>query len=75
MIYFDHAATTPVLPDIAQVVTEALQQQWGNPSSLHRLGFQAEKAMEAARQTISTLLDAPEKVCFSHRVPPKASTR
>lgn len=61
MIYFDHAATTPVLPDIAQVVTEALQQQWGNPSSLHRLGFQAEKAMEAARQKISILLDAPEK--------------
>ncbi|WP_066923146.1 cysteine desulfurase family protein [Murdochiella massiliensis] len=59
MIYFDNASTTPVLSDVANVVTDALQYQWGNPSSLHRLGFQAETAMEEARGRIAALLGVP----------------
>lgn len=60
MIYFDNASTTPVLPDVANVVTDALQHQWGNPSSLHRVGFQAEKAMKEARGRMAGMLSAPE---------------
>lgn len=59
MIYFDNASTTPILPDVANVVTDALLHQWGNPSSLHRLGFQAEKAMEEARGRMAALLGVP----------------
>ncbi|MBY0585034.1 cysteine desulfurase [Murdochiella sp. Marseille-P8839] len=61
MIYFDNASTTPVLPDVANVVIDALQYQWGNPSSLHRLGFQAEKVMEEARGRMADILGVPAK--------------
>lgn len=61
MIYFDNAATTPVLPEIAKRIEMALRDNWGNPSSLHRKGFEAEKVMRKAEQTIAQALGVEAK--------------
>ncbi len=53
MIYFDNAATTPVDPEVQAVIMNALREEWGNPSSLHRKGFAAEKRIKAARSEMA----------------------
>ncbi|MDK9701429.1 MAG: cysteine desulfurase [bacterium] len=57
-IYLDHAATTPVHPDVISAMTAALSTQWGNPSSLHTEGRTARKAKEHARAQVAQLLQA-----------------
>ena len=42
-IYLDNAATTPVLPQVVEAIIDCLKNDYGNPSSMHRLGIQAEK--------------------------------
>lgn len=61
MIYFDNAATTPVAADVAETIENAFREQWGNPSSLHRVGFQAEKVLEEARGRMAEKLGIPLK--------------
>lgn len=59
-IYLDHAATTPVRIEVADVMLPFLQNaNYGNPSSLHQLGRQARQAMVAAQEQIAALLQAP----------------
>ncbi len=55
-IYFDHAATTPVLPQAREAMARALDL-WANPSSPHGEGRAARKALEEARETIAASLD------------------
>ena len=50
-IYLDNAATTPVHPDIAKTVMECMVNDYGNPSSLHRLGLNAEKVKSCQGRT------------------------
>ena len=45
MIYFDHAATTRILPEAAQAAMKTMTEDYGNPSSLYQLGVQAAKRM------------------------------
>ncbi len=61
MIYFDNAATTPVLPEISKVIEKALLEDWGNPSSLHRKGFEAEKIVREAEEVIAGVLGVDPK--------------
>ncbi len=56
MIYFDNAATTRVDDDIIDLMAESMRENFGNPSSLHSLGFRAEKQIEQARKTIAKKL-------------------
>lgn len=56
MIYFDNAATTQVDPTVLTTYTEVATKIWGNPSSLHRLGSQASRILEASRSQIADLL-------------------
>lgn len=56
MIYFDNAATTQVNPDVLKTYTEVASKIWGNPSSLHSLGSQASRILEASRKQIADLL-------------------
>lgn len=56
MIYFDNSATTQVYPEVLKTYTEVATKIWGNPSSLHHLGSQATRILEAARQQIAELL-------------------
>ena len=56
MIYFDNAATTQVYPNVLKTYTEVASKIWGNPSSLHSLGSQAGRILEASRKQIADLL-------------------
>lgn len=55
-IYLDHAATTPLRPEVADVVDETQRRIFGNPSSQHAAGRAARRAIEAARDRILDLL-------------------
>lgn len=53
MLYFDHNATTPMLPEAREVWLEATEKFIGNPSSPHRLGQRADAALQAAREELA----------------------
>lgn len=56
MIYFDNSATTKPYPEALATYTEVASKIWGNPSSLHNLGSQATRILEASRKQIASLL-------------------
>ena len=56
MHYFDHNATTPLLPAAREAWVEAAEQFIGNPSSPHRLGARAEAALNDARERLAGVL-------------------
>ncbi len=64
MIYFDNAATTQVYPEVLKTYTEVATKIWGNPSSLHSLGSQATRILEASRKQIAELLGKESKEIF-----------
>lgn len=64
MIYFDSAATTPAYPEVLQTYTEVATKIWGNPSSLHQLGSQATRLLQASRKQISDLIGKEAKEIF-----------
>lgn len=64
MIYFDNAATTQVYPDVLKTYTEVATKIWGNPSSLHNLGSQASRILEASRKQIADLLGKKSSEIF-----------
>ncbi len=57
-VYLDHAATTPVDPEVAAALTRVLSAIPGNPSSLHAEGREARRALEEARARIAEALGA-----------------
>lgn len=57
-IYLDHAATTPLAPEVFEAMRPYLTTLWGNPSSLHQLGRAARSAVTSARDQIAHLLGA-----------------
>lgn len=65
-VYFDNAATTPLDPDVIKVMTETMQEHFGNPSSIHAHGRQAKTIVEKARKTVASLLKAsPSEIFFT----------
>ena len=64
MIYFDNAATTQTHPEVIKTYTEVATKIWGNPSSLHNLGTQATRILEASRRQIAELLGKESKEIF-----------
>ena len=64
MIYFDNAATTQVYPEVLKTYTEVASKIWGNPSSLHSLGSQASRILEASRKQIADLLGKKSSEIF-----------
>ena len=64
--YFDNSATTRPCPEAVAAMTDALTEVWGNPSSLHALGIEAHRRVEAARRSVARALGAePERVFFT----------
>ena len=64
--YFDHNATTPLAPEVAQVITEALRSGFGNPSSVHQEGQRARQFLETARRRVARLVMAdPAEIVFT----------
>ena len=66
MIYFDNSATTKPYPEALATYTEVATRIWGNPSSLHNLGSQATRILEASRKQIAELIDKKaEEIYFT----------
>ena len=59
--YLDNAATTQCLPEAAEVMQRVLTADYGNPSSLHSKGMEAEQYIKSARRTVAASLKAQEK--------------
>ena len=66
LVYADHAATTPLRPEVREAMGPHLGDLFGNPSSSHRWGRRALAALEEARSTLATALGAaPSEVVFT----------
>ena len=66
MIYFDHNATTPVLPEVFEAMRPFFCDEWGNPSSAYRFGSKLKTVIGAAREQVAGLIGAlPEEILFT----------
>ena len=66
MIYLDHNATTPVLPEVVEAMLPYLRERFGNPSSGHAFGRAAREAVEKARGAVAALLGCDaEEILFT----------
>ncbi|ATO43593.1 cysteine desulfurase family protein [Loigolactobacillus coryniformis] len=58
--YLDNAATTPMDPAVIAVMTEQMQQNFGNASNIHYFGRQARQVLDASRKTLAQSINAKE---------------
>ena len=66
MIYLDHNATTPVLPEVLEAMMPYLTTEWGNPSSAYKFGAKLKSVIETAREQVAELIGAhPIDVIFT----------
>lgn len=66
MVYLDNSATTAVCKEAVERMTRVMVEQYGNPSSLHTLGINAQREVTRARGEVATLIGAkPEQVVFT----------
>ncbi|MFH1183999.1 MAG: cysteine desulfurase family protein [Chloroflexota bacterium] len=66
IIYLDHAATTPVDERVLAAMQPYFTEAFGNPSSVHRYGQQAERAVDSARETVAGILNCmPQEIIFT----------
>jgi cysteine desulfurase len=66
MPYFDHNATTPVHPEVADAMARVLRDEFGNPSSIHRYGQRAKAILDEARSSVAALIGGdPSEVVFT----------
>jgi cysteine desulfurase len=66
LIYLDNAASTKILEEVLESMIPYLKDQYGNPSSIHRYGRQAHKAIEKARTQVANLINAdPSEILFT----------
>ncbi|XP_035167943.1 selenocysteine lyase [Oxyura jamaicensis] len=65
-VYLDYNATTPLAPEVAQVLGEAACQAWGNPSSAHPAGRKAKELIASARESLARMVGGrPEDIIFT----------
>ena len=66
MIYLDNSATTKPCPAAVEAMTNALTENWGNPSALYNFGIDTTRQLRAARMKVAAALGAePDRVFFS----------
>ena len=63
-IYLDHAATTPVAPEVLEAMLPYYRECWGNPSSIHQFGRKASEGVEYGRIAVAALLNCPPKEVY-----------
>lgn len=64
--YFDNGATTKVFPEVKNIMIEAMEVEYGNPSSMHLKGVHAENYVKEAKETIAkTLKVQPKEIVFT----------
>jgi cysteine desulfurase len=65
-VYLDHAATTPLHPEVLSLMYEFMRDTFGNPSSVHSFGREAKRCIQDARQKVADLIGAtPEEIYFT----------
>ena len=66
MIYLDHSATSPLLPEVKSAMIDAMNMELGNTSSLHSTGTRARDLLESARKKVACLINAdPSEIIFT----------
>lgn len=66
VIYLDHNATTPVLPEVFEAMKPFFTESWGNPSSSYRFGSELKRAIETAREQVAGLIGSrPTEIVFT----------
>ena len=66
MHYLDYAATTPMLPEVRAAIVTAMEQEFGNPSSVHAFGRSARAVVEEAREQVAASIGAsPAEIVFT----------
>jgi cysteine desulfurase len=66
MIYLDHNATTPVLPEVLEAMLPYFKAEWGNPSSSYKFGSKLKTVIETAREQVASLIGAnPREIVFT----------
>lgn len=65
--YFDNSATTPVYPEVRDLVVKIMEDDYGNPSSLHLKGVQAARYVTEAREKMAKLMKVmPKELSLIH---------
>jgi len=66
MYYFDHSATTPLLPEVSELMDHINKDVYGNPSSIYSIGRESRSIIENARKQIARSISArPEQIFFT----------
>ena len=60
-VYFDNAATTKIIPEVREIMLKTMDEDYGNPSSMHLKGVEAEKYVRNARNSIAKQLKCESK--------------
>lgn len=63
-VYLDNSATTRVFPEVAELMVKIMCEEYGNPSSLHMKGVEAEKYLLYAKETFAKLLKVNTKEIY-----------
>ena len=65
-IYFDNGATTRVFPEVKEVMVKVLEEEYGNPSSMHKKGLVAEHHLKRTREIIASSMKVdPKEITFT----------
>lgn len=65
-IYLDHAASTPIRPEVAEVMMKVMTEQYGNASSVHSFGRAAKRLISSARDQVSAVVGCrPDELVFT----------
>jgi cysteine desulfurase len=65
-VYLDHAATTPLRPEVLEAMLPYMTEHFGNPSSIHGSGRRARLGLDEARETVARVLGAkPREIVFT----------
>ena len=67
IINLDHISANPLLPEVKDAMIEAINMDYGNPSSQHKIGEQAAEVLENARESVASLINsaAPKEIVFT----------
>ena len=65
-VYLDNAATTPISPEIIEMMNEMMKTHFANPSSIHSFGRKSKIIIENARKSIADLLNTSPGTIFLH---------
>ena len=63
-VYLDNSATTKTLDSVAELMVRIMTEDYGNPSSLHAKGVEAERHIKYAKATLARILKVNEKEIY-----------